>query len=292
LSLLVLAMGVILLNPVSMALLLIVIAAATWHDLLTWITDFIGWLRGGLPDDAWPRFLALATAIMLILAFILALLPPSQWDVLTYHLAGPEQYVEEGRFYAVEHNHFLGFPQLVESLYAGQIALTGRLEGSALIHWVIGVFLLMSAGGYAARHMNSTAGWVTVSVLLVAASVWLEMTFAYTDLMPMGLAVIGLAMAVYGIGRGENRRFTSRPSLPDRDRRGGRVGHEHQIHGAVAGCGVRRAGVVAGAARRLARDDAVWCRVWDRGGDHPGTLAGSQYGVVRQSRLPAGIRGG
>ena len=147
LSLLILGVGVILLNPLSMAVLLIVVAALVWRDVLGWIGEFVRWLRGGLPAERWPRFLALVTLIMLFLAFILALLPPYKWDVLTYHLAGPQQYVQEGRFYAVAHNHFLGFPQLVDTLYAGQLGLTGRLEGSGLIHWVIGVFLLMGAGG-------------------------------------------------------------------------------------------------------------------------------------------------
>jgi 4-amino-4-deoxy-L-arabinose transferase-like glycosyltransferase len=195
LSLLILGVGVLLLNPLSMAALFVMVAALTWLDLFAWIKEFASWLRGGLPADRWPRFLALTTLIMLILAFILSLMPPYKWDVLTYHLAGPQQYVQEGRFYAVEHNHFLGFPQLVDTLYAGQLALTGRLEGSGVIHWAIGVFLLMSAGGYAARRTSTTAGWITVSVLLAATTVWLEMTFAYSDLMPMALAVIGLALA-------------------------------------------------------------------------------------------------
>jgi 4-amino-4-deoxy-L-arabinose transferase-like glycosyltransferase len=195
LSLLILGVGVILLNSLSMAALLIVVGALVWRDVVGWIGAFVRWLRGGLPTERWPRFLALVTLIMLILAFILALMPPYKWDVLTYHLAGPQQYVQEGRFYAVAHNHFLGFPQLVDTLYAGQLGLTGRLEGSGLIHWVIGVFLLMGAGGYAARRTTNAAGWVTVTVLLAATTVWLEMTFAYSDLMPMALMVIGLAAA-------------------------------------------------------------------------------------------------
>jgi 4-amino-4-deoxy-L-arabinose transferase-like glycosyltransferase len=195
LSLLILGVGVIVLNPLSMAALLIVVGALVWRDVLRWISEFVRWLRDGLPAERWPRFLALVTLIMLILAFILALMPPYKWDVLTYHLAGPQEYVQEGHFYAVAHNHFLGFPQLADTLYAGQLGLTGRLEGSGLIHWVIGVFLLMGAGGYAARRTNVTAGWITVTVLLAATTVWLEMTFAYSDLMPMALMVIGLAAA-------------------------------------------------------------------------------------------------
>jgi hypothetical protein len=183
------------LNTLSMVALLIVAAALTWRDLITWTGELRGWLRHGLPRENWPRFLALAVLIMLLIALALALLPPGKWDVLTYHLAGPQQYVAHGRFYAVRHNHFLGFPQLVETLYAGQLALTGRLTGSAPLHWVMGVLALMLAGGYAARRAGEAAGWMAAAALLAAPSIWLEMTFAYTDLVPIGLAVMALALA-------------------------------------------------------------------------------------------------
>jgi 4-amino-4-deoxy-L-arabinose transferase-like glycosyltransferase len=195
LSLLIFGVGAIMLNALSVALLLFVAAALTWRDLIAWAGELRGWLRHGLPREHWPRFLALAVLIMLLIALALALLPPGKWDVLAYHLAGPQQYVEHGRFYAVRHNHFLGFPQLVETLYAAQLALTGRLTGSAPLHWGIGVFALMLAGGYAARRAGEAAGWMAAAVLLAATSIWLEMTFAYTDLMPIGLAVMALALA-------------------------------------------------------------------------------------------------
>ena len=118
-----------------------------------------------------------------------------KWDVLTYHLAGAEQYVEHGRFYAAKYNHFLGFPQLTDTLYAGQLALTGRLTGCALLHWVIGVFMLMMAGGYAARRTSQAAGWIAASSLLIATTIWLEMTFSYADLLSIALSVMGLALA-------------------------------------------------------------------------------------------------
>ena len=36
---------------------------------------------------------------------------------------------------------------------------------------------------------------MAVNMLLVATSIWMEMTFAYADLLPLGLAVIGLILA-------------------------------------------------------------------------------------------------
>ena len=215
LSLLILAVGAIMLNALSIAALLVVIAALALRDALGWGSEFVGWLRRGLPPDRWPRFLALAALIMQLIAYLLALLPPTKWDALTYQLAGPEQYVEHGRFYAAPHNHFLGFPQLVNNLYSGQLALTGRLTGGALIHWMIGVYALMLAGGYAARRANPTAGWIAVIALLAAPTIWLEMTFPYVDLMPIALAALALALAEAwdAARRNQSEKFSIPPSL-------------------------------------------------------------------------------
>ena len=194
LSLLIFISGNIALSPASIALLLIIIAALTRRDLFGWLVELATWLRGGLPRERWSRFLAFTALAMMIMAFVLALLPPSKWDVLTYHLAGPQQYVDRGRFYAIPHNHFLGFPQLVDTLYAGQLALTGRLTGAGVIHWIIGAFMLMAAGGFAARRAGTAAGWLAINILLAGTSIWLEMTFAYADLLPIAFSVIALAL--------------------------------------------------------------------------------------------------
>lgn len=232
LSLAMMLVGAVVLSWWSIGLLLIVLVAATLRDFLTWWGELIALVRGGFPTDRWARFLAWFVVLMLVFTWMLALLPPSKWDVLTYHLAGAEQYVQRGHFYAVEHNHFLGFPQLLDTLFAGQLALTGRLAGAALIHWSIGVFLLLSAGGYAARRSGEVAGWLAVSVLLAAKSLWLEMTFAYVDLMPMGLAVVALSLVDHWQGAGDADQDADRP---ESDIQGGRV---VAVVGALVGFGL------------------------------------------------------
>ncbi|MCD4685830.1 MAG: hypothetical protein K8S97_07830, partial [Anaerolineae bacterium] len=233
LSLAIMIVGAVALRWWGVGLLLIALVAITFRDFLAWWGELFSWLRGGLPADRWSRFLAWFVLLMLVLTWLLALMPPSKWDVLTYHLAGPEQYVERGRFYAVENNHFLGFPQLVDTLFAGQIALTGRLTGAALIHWGIGVLLLLAAGGYAARRSGEVAGWLTVSMLLAAKSVWLEMTFAYVDLMPMGLAVVALSLIDQWLGYGD-----AVHENPDHDVPSGRDWRIVVLVGALVGFGL------------------------------------------------------
>jgi hypothetical protein len=195
LSLLILGVGLLSLGPASMLILLLAVAALAWRGMLAWLAGWRTWLRGGLPAGRWERFLAFTCLAMLGLTFVQALLPPTTWDVLTYHLAGARQYVENGRFYAVADNHFLGFSQAVDTLYAGQLALTGRLTGSAVLHWGIGAGLLLAAGGYAKRRSGPAAGWATVSILLAGRTLWTEMTIAYADLLPIALAVVAVSAA-------------------------------------------------------------------------------------------------
>lgn len=194
LSLLILAVGVVALNAISMIALFAVLAVTGGRGALAWTRALLDLRPRAWPERPWERFLMIVTVLVVVLALLMALLPPTMWDVLTYHLAGPQQYVEHGRIYAAPHNHFLGFPQLVDTLFAGQLALTGRLAGSAVLHWITGVLMLLMVGGYAARRANPAAGWLAASALLIGFTVWVEFTFAYVDLMPIALAAAALAV--------------------------------------------------------------------------------------------------
>ena len=195
LSLLLLAVGSLALSAWSVAATLVIAGALAGRDALAWARQVADWLRAPLPRGRWARFLAVLALGLAALALILALLPPSKWDALAYHLAGPQQYVARGRFYAAPHNHFLGFPQIVETLFAGQLALTGRLTGAAVLHWGMGALLLLAVGGRAARLGGAVTGWLAAAILLSAQTVWIEMSIPYVDLLPMLLAVVGLGVA-------------------------------------------------------------------------------------------------
>lgn len=195
LSLLLLAVGSLALSGWSVAAALITVGALARRDALAWARQLAGWRRAPLPAGRWARFLAAITLGLAALALILALLPPGKWDALAYHLSGPQQYVARGRFYAAPHNHFLGFPQIVETLFAGQLALTGRLTGAAVLHWGMGALLLLAVGGRAARLSGAITGWLAVAILLSAQTAWIEMSAPYVDLLPMLLAVAGLGVA-------------------------------------------------------------------------------------------------
>ncbi len=210
LSLLVLAVGSLALSAWSIAVVLVIAGALAGRDALAWVRQVADWTRAPLPRGRWARSLTVLAVGLAALALILALLPPSKWDALAYHLAGPQQVVERGRFYAAPHNHFLGFPQIVETLFAGQLALTGRLPGAAVLHWGMGALLLLAVGGRAARLGGAVTGWLAAVILLSAQTVWIEMGIPYVDLLPMLLAVVGLGVAE----RWDEARGASSPQTP------------------------------------------------------------------------------
>src|SRR5690606_31051516 len=113
--------GIAALNARGGALVLALASVRARRQVGGWLREARGWLRGSLPASGWERTLARFAVVLLALALPLATLPPARWDTLTYHLAGPQTYVAEGRFFAAPHNHFLGFPQLVDTLYAAQL---------------------------------------------------------------------------------------------------------------------------------------------------------------------------
>ncbi len=194
LSPLIFAVGLVNLSLFSMLFLLILLAACLRKNLFRWARDLWQWGNAFRFVGTWERGLAVFILLNLGMAFLMAALPPTKFDALTYHLVGPKLWVQEGRFSALPHSHFFGFPQYVNTLYAGQMALLlGRFNGTAMIHGFFGVFTLMALGGYGARRFNRLVGLMAVAVLLSATSIWMQFSWAYVDLVGIGTGALALA---------------------------------------------------------------------------------------------------
>ncbi|MCL4877082.1 MAG: glycosyltransferase family 39 protein [Anaerolineae bacterium] len=194
LSVLIFLVGLVNLSVFSMLALLAATILFLRGRVFTWAGAWISWLRGAKFDFLWGKGLALFIGFNLAMACLMALLPPTKFDSLTYHLVGPKLWVQEGKFTALPNNHFFGFPQYVNTLYTGHIALlAGRLTGTATVHALFGILTLMAVGGYGARRFNKFVGWAAVAVLLSATSIWLEISWAYVDMVGLGTAMLTFA---------------------------------------------------------------------------------------------------
>lgn len=180
--------------------------AALWLPLIALallLRRFVGaWLRdgrdllAGLPiESAWTRYLSLLIGVLLALAFLRALAPPTAWDALTYHLVGPQRYLADGRIAAHADNHFLGFPQVAEVLYGVAMSPLGDGSAGALLHFSFGMIGLAAAAGLTRRYTEPAAGWLTVMLLLSAHSVWLLLGWAYVDLAVLAYGAVAFTVA-------------------------------------------------------------------------------------------------
>jgi hypothetical protein len=186
LGLIVLALGLAgLLPPRWLAWLLTGAALVLlWRDGLAWggdLAQMAGRLWRDWPAGGFERMVRAAALLLLGMAFLVALAPPTAWDALTYHLAGPALYLREGRIVAAPENHFLGFPQGVEMLYLWLIRLAG-LSAAAPLHFAFGALLLTLLIGLAGRLGRREVGWLAALILLVSDSLWLEFSWPYVDL--------------------------------------------------------------------------------------------------------------
>ncbi len=80
-------------------------------------------------------WLWLYTVLIGLLAFGTALLPPTGWDALVYHLQGPRLYVEAHRLVAVPENVYLNWPAQMDMLFTWGLLLKGDTLAQ-LFHWV------------------------------------------------------------------------------------------------------------------------------------------------------------
>lgn len=118
------------------------------------------------PPEAWPAWKQVLAGLLAFAAFnalMLALAPPTEWDVLAYHLALPKLYVAAERVLEIPwliHGHW---PHLMESLYCLPVA-AGADNGAALLH--AAVCALWGAATYqAARaHLGPEASWIAAGL--------------------------------------------------------------------------------------------------------------------------------
>ena len=126
-------------------------------------------------------WLWLFTGLIGVLTLGRALLPPTGWDALVYHLQGPRLYLEAHRLVAVPENFYLNWPAQVEMLFTWGMLLKDHTLAK-LLNWAF--WLLIAAMLYALgrRTANERVGewamalWAAVPLAARLAGV------AYVDL--------------------------------------------------------------------------------------------------------------
>lgn len=134
----------------------------------------------------WPRPPLLIGLFLLLAvgsALALALLPPTSWDALSYHLQGPGLYLQAGQIRPGVDIPALNYPSLFEMLYLLGLAIRGDVAAK-LLHFAFSLLLAGMIYTIATRllRVKSKSGWTTVLFLFATPLVPILSAWAYNDL--------------------------------------------------------------------------------------------------------------
>jgi len=188
---------------------------AVLFPLAILLTLFMVWEIGRLEIRDWrlPNLQSLIsnklTAIFLFLtlgmALTLALLPPTDWDGLFYHLKGPQLYLAAGAIRPGTDLSHLNFPALFEMLYTLAMALRGDVTAQ-LLHFFFS-FLLAGLVAVMARQLFEVRKGITAVIFLFATPMILLLgTWAYNDL-PLAFYSVAALYAFIRWQEGEKNRW-------------------------------------------------------------------------------------
>jgi hypothetical protein len=181
LSLVGLALGTLgLLRPWLLWTLTIVGLAATAPTL--WRASRSAWSdRTFLPHGRFQTVLAVYCSVILAVALIWSLTPPTAWDSLVYHLTGPKLYLSSGRIsHPIDLAH-LGFPQLTEMLFTWGMGLIGE-RAAARIHWFYGTLTVIALVAAGRQGPAGESGWLASAILFSSRTIVTLLGWAYVDL--------------------------------------------------------------------------------------------------------------
>jgi len=146
-----------------------------------WRTLRRGSGRACRPGNPPSRPIALYLSLMALVTLAVALLPPSDWDGLFYHLTGPKLYLQSGHIHGGIDIPHLSFPSLMEMLYAWALLLRGDVTAK-LLHTLFGFLLTGLVYLTARRFLGRKTAWPAVTIFASMPMVSTLAGWAYNDL--------------------------------------------------------------------------------------------------------------
>ncbi len=127
------------------------------------------------------RLVTIYLVITLSLGLTLALLPPTSWDSLSYHLRGPWLYLQAGRIYPGVDVFSLNNPFLLEMVFMMGMALRNDAVAQ-LIHFGFTFLLAGMVYTLAVNSLKLPSGWTAVLILFATPMFMLLAPWTYNDL--------------------------------------------------------------------------------------------------------------
>lgn len=182
----ILALGLLgLLRPWAIHLWVGFVSVWTWQEWSEIASRLPRWLARqsrGLGELGWGAKAVLVAAGLLLASSLLhALIPPSDYDGLMYHLHGPQLFLQAGRIYLLPDTWQANGPSTIEMLNALGLAW-GSDTFAKLLHVAFGTFLVLATFAFGRRFVGRTQAWIAVALLLGIPILPLWASMANTDL--------------------------------------------------------------------------------------------------------------
>jgi 4-amino-4-deoxy-L-arabinose transferase-like glycosyltransferase len=159
-----------------------------------------------------PGFLPLAYLIVItVLTLLVAMLPPTDWDGLFYHLTGPKLYLQAGGIVGGINIPHLSFPSLMEMLFAWAMLLRGDIAAK-LLHTVYAFLLAGLVYLTACRFLGKKAIGLALLVLASMPMVSTLAGWAYNDLALAFYQLAALYAFICWTNQARDNIFPSAPS--------------------------------------------------------------------------------
>jgi multisubunit Na+/H+ antiporter MnhF subunit len=141
------------------------------------------------------RLFALLVVIMVAIAFMRALTPPTAWDSLVYHLTGPQLYLTQGKLHHAVDLPYLGFPQGGSMLFLWALMLSSAPLAQVL-HVTFAALTLVLVRSVALKIAPKTE-WLSVALLVSIPSAALLASWAYVEWMSMFAAIAAFRLILH-----------------------------------------------------------------------------------------------
>jgi hypothetical protein len=164
----------------SLWIILLVVIFIFRKSILLWLKSFQELKSFWQGTGKTGRVAIFLILVILACQYFEALAPPLQFDALTYHLAIPGAYLQNGHLTYLQDNTFWGMPQLVEMLYT--LAMyAGGTEAAPILGWWAGCLALIGLAGFAKEIFETETAWIAIASIMAGSGLTTSISSGYVE---------------------------------------------------------------------------------------------------------------
>jgi len=129
----------------------------------------------------WQVLLSVYVLVLLAITLSRALMPPTAWDALVYHLEVPRHYLAQHRIVPIDDFFYANLPQLMEMFYLLGLLLEGDVLAQ-LVHFSFAILLVAAVFSAARQFLPRTSPLLAVALFLSVPVITTLAAWAYIDL--------------------------------------------------------------------------------------------------------------